>query len=345
MTVTEKRYQVFVSSTYNDLKDERLQLMQTLLALDAIPAGMHMYPNGNATVWNHIKKIIDDSDFYVVLLGSRYGTQTPSGVSYTHMEYVYATTRKKPVLALVHGDPASRAREFQEGSKEAQLKFTELRNMLLKGTYAQWHDVLSLDSAVRHHLPRFLKAHQASGWVQASSVTATAALPVISQEWQQRYETLRKEHDELINSSITRAQDLASGNETYELKYSANVYSHGHCTVHHFLREVSWNTLFMAVGPYLSTPATEEQMREKIAEALMDNALADARRSKPEAHAVTDIKINAHTFNVIKTQLRSLGLIKPVTGLQPGKSYWQQTGKGEVMLAALLNVNRRTARV
>jgi len=36
----DKRYQVFVSSTYEDLKEERQEVMHALLELDCIPAGM-----------------------------------------------------------------------------------------------------------------------------------------------------------------------------------------------------------------------------------------------------------------------------------------------------------------
>jgi hypothetical protein len=43
----EKRYQVFVSSTYQDLQDERQEIMQALLELDWFPAGMELFPAAN----------------------------------------------------------------------------------------------------------------------------------------------------------------------------------------------------------------------------------------------------------------------------------------------------------
>ena len=36
----DKRYQVFVSSTYADLKQEREHVIRTLMEMDCIPAGM-----------------------------------------------------------------------------------------------------------------------------------------------------------------------------------------------------------------------------------------------------------------------------------------------------------------
>ena len=39
-----KKYQVFVSSTYKDLTEERQEVIQALLELDCIPVGMEMFP-------------------------------------------------------------------------------------------------------------------------------------------------------------------------------------------------------------------------------------------------------------------------------------------------------------
>jgi hypothetical protein len=43
----EKRYQVFVSSTFSDLQEERQEIIQALLELKCIPAGMELFPAAN----------------------------------------------------------------------------------------------------------------------------------------------------------------------------------------------------------------------------------------------------------------------------------------------------------
>ena len=40
----KKRYQVFISSTFADLADERRHVMETILKCDCFPAGMEMFP-------------------------------------------------------------------------------------------------------------------------------------------------------------------------------------------------------------------------------------------------------------------------------------------------------------
>lgn len=63
----EKRYQVFVSSTFTDLTDERRAVMQALLELNCIPAGMELFPASTDDQWTLIQRVIDDCDYHLVL--------------------------------------------------------------------------------------------------------------------------------------------------------------------------------------------------------------------------------------------------------------------------------------
>lgn len=87
----EKRYQVFVSSTYQDLIPERIEVIQALLELDCIPCGMEYFPAADETQWDFIKKLIDESDYYIVVIAGKYGSVDETGKSYTQKEYEYAT--------------------------------------------------------------------------------------------------------------------------------------------------------------------------------------------------------------------------------------------------------------
>ena len=79
----EKRYQVFVSSTYEDLREERQEVMHALLELDCIPSGMELFPAANEDQWTLIKKVIDECDYYLIISGGPYGSLGPAGLSYT----------------------------------------------------------------------------------------------------------------------------------------------------------------------------------------------------------------------------------------------------------------------
>ena len=86
----DKRYQIFVSSTFADLQSERRKVIQALMEMDCIPAGMELFPAADEEQWQFIKRVIDDCDYYVMIIGGRYGSLTPEGISYTEQEYDYA---------------------------------------------------------------------------------------------------------------------------------------------------------------------------------------------------------------------------------------------------------------
>jgi Domain of unknown function (DUF4062) len=83
----DKKYQVFVSSTYTDLIEERQAVSRAILDMGHIPAGMEMFPAADVEQLTYIKKVIDGCDYYVLIIGARYGSLDGAGVSYTEREY------------------------------------------------------------------------------------------------------------------------------------------------------------------------------------------------------------------------------------------------------------------
>ena len=94
-----KRYQVFLSSTYADLKEERDNIIQILMKLNCIPAGLELFPAIDEKQFDYIKKCIDDSDYYLLIIGGRYGSLTCEGISYTEKEYLYALKNNISIIA------------------------------------------------------------------------------------------------------------------------------------------------------------------------------------------------------------------------------------------------------
>jgi hypothetical protein len=65
----DKRYQVFISSTYADLKEERQHVIQTVIEANCIPAGMELFPAADEAQLAFIKRVIDDCDYYLLIIG------------------------------------------------------------------------------------------------------------------------------------------------------------------------------------------------------------------------------------------------------------------------------------
>jgi hypothetical protein len=168
--VAKKRYQVFVSSTHDDLKEERQTIMQVLLKLDCIPSGMELFPAANEDQWTLIKKAIDDCDYYLVIVGGRYGSPGPEGVGYTEMEYRYAVEQNKPVIGFVHKDPESLPLSRSERSATLRRKLEAFRKLVKTKPCLFWDSPDNLGSQVSVSLVALKESNPSIGWVKADTV-------------------------------------------------------------------------------------------------------------------------------------------------------------------------------
>jgi hypothetical protein len=96
----DKKYQIFFSSTYKDLIEAREAIVKTILSLYQVPIGMEMFSAADADQWEIISETISVSDYYIVIIGHRYGSETSEGISFTEKEYDYARQLGIPVQAL-----------------------------------------------------------------------------------------------------------------------------------------------------------------------------------------------------------------------------------------------------
>ena len=95
----EKRFQIFISSTYSDLINERDKVMQAVLELNHFPSGMELFPAAGIPPKDVIEKYLKGCDYYLLIIAGRYGSLTREGISYTEWEYNIALECKLPIIA------------------------------------------------------------------------------------------------------------------------------------------------------------------------------------------------------------------------------------------------------
>lgn len=158
----EKRYQVFVSSTYADLKDERQRVTQTLMEMDCIPAGMELFPAADEEQWEFIKRVIDDCDYYLLIIGGRYGSVTADGISYTEKEYDYAISVGLKVLAFVHERPDDIPVGKSDIALELRAKLEAFRSKVSTNRLVKfWKAAAELPGMVALSLSKTMKLYPA----------------------------------------------------------------------------------------------------------------------------------------------------------------------------------------
>ncbi len=103
--MTDKRFQVFVSSTYTDLVEARRRVSEQLLRSRCIPSGMDLFTASGRPPWAVITSALDTTDYMILMIAGRYGSVDRDGVSFKEREYDYAVDLGIPVLAFLHAEP------------------------------------------------------------------------------------------------------------------------------------------------------------------------------------------------------------------------------------------------
>lgn len=171
-----KRLQVFVSSTYEDLRPERQAAVEAILEAGRIPAGMELFAAGDKSQMEVIRRWIDDSDAFLLILGGRYGSiEVESGKSYTHLEFEHAVETSKPHFAcMIRDEAATKRGEQEEGSKLIERdnpgKLKEFRAEVGKSLVVElWEDTKDIKLGIHKALAEIARREDLGGWVRADA--------------------------------------------------------------------------------------------------------------------------------------------------------------------------------
>ena len=217
----KKRLQVFVSSTFVDLIEERQSAVSAILKSGHIPAGMELFTAGDSNQWDIIKRWIDESDVYMLILGGRYGSVEPnSGVSYTELEYNYAVEIGKPLFSVVIKDSAldekvkSGGRAILEMERPSELKL--FKEKVLTNMSSFYEDTKDIRLCVMESLPEIAATRELSGWVSGNEVPDTKGLVDEIAKLNGEIASLVKENA-VLSKNITSNVKLTSSEEYEDL--------------------------------------------------------------------------------------------------------------------------------
>ncbi|MFZ3193059.1 MAG: DUF4062 domain-containing protein [Moraxellaceae bacterium] len=331
----DKRYHVFISTTEADMHAERVVLSQTLVSQGFFSWGLEQR---TPLTTAFARRQIDDCDYFILMLGSRYGELSASGVSYMHLEYIYAVTKQKPILVLMYEAPESRAEEFQDKNQEGKVKFLDFRRQLQRerDMVMTFRDLRDLEIAIRHTMPQFLNRYPAQGWIRPNQQQV--------QQLQEENEQLRQKLIQLeqqqprVNSTPQRVADLpqVQGHEEIAFDYKVHAYQDGNFRELRPQRQMSWNDLLMVIGPGFSPAMPEDSFAKILNDYLNSTALADVRDVMPRAHAVARCQINIRALHMIKTQFKNNAWIVPVGRDDRQRILWELSAAGERQLSRLM---------
>jgi len=331
----EKRYQVFVSSTYRDLVDERRHVVQALLEMDCIPAGMELFPAADEEQLEFIKGVINDCDYYILILAGRYGSTDGEGISFTEREFEHALSQGIPVLAFVHRAPSALPPPHQESEPATIQKLASFRERVQTGRVCRpWENHFELAGAVTKSLLAAIRTKPRPGWIRGLTEDPAVLLEQIND--------LRKRNDELQKQLLTppKSQDLVIANlaplsEAIALEGSYAYYRTA--TEGRWRQSFTWEDLFAIVSPDLMMWTHEETVSKTIATAALS-------RSKGLSEPSTG-SVDLPLLQTVRIQMMALGLVdvQPKTTVANTVAFfWGITQKGKDLLISLRTVKRKS---
>ncbi|ROQ64230.1 uncharacterized protein DUF4062 [Rathayibacter sp. PhB152] len=318
------KYQIFVSSTYGDLKDERDRVIQGVLELGHIPVGMEMFSAADEEQWHIIARHIEESDYYVAIIAHRYGSIV-EGISYTRKEYEFALSKGVPVIGFVIDPGAPWPADRIDTDPMAVARLKEFKELIEAKPVGYWRSADDLYGQASVALVKTMAARPRVGWIRATSAVGpevTAEISRLSAE----NATLRSQIAELEASSDRgREEELDALWRRLQLskwEYSVRVpdekdWMDG--------EPISMRHMFSVLAPNLVVEATVSTIRIM----LLTNTNA---KERPE---ITPLAIPNNHISALVADFMTLDLMEPSTRRHPvsdKNEYWTLTDLGRELM-------------
>lgn len=315
----EKKYQVFISSTYQDLIEERKKALDVLLMADCFPAGMEAFVATDLAQFEVIKKVIDLCDYYVLIIGKKYGSVNPNtGISYTEMEYDYAISKGIPVLVFALDMSVELPPEKCESDATKIEKFQAFRDKAMTNRLATvWKTIDGLTGALAVSIMKAKSEIVRPGWQRGTDYDeASLRREIMSlDDENKKLKAELKEKNETIQS-LTEQSDLAF--EDYEIKIPYHYhYQYGSGESGDGCFPTDLQTLFVTISL--------EMMDVAITEVRVENAVTRLLPRKEASRYISDQQFIKKILN----QFKALGLVYSNWNKEKNQLYWGLTKKGE----------------
>ena len=316
------KYQVFISSTYTDLVEERDQVIKAVLEMGHIPVGMEMFSAGDEQQWKIIQRQIDDCDYYVLIVAHRYGS-IDNNISYTEKEYDYAVKKGIPTLGFVIDNKASWPADKIENDTLKKTKLANFKEKVKKKLIGFWSNKEDLYAKVSIALMKQFTSNPQEGWVKAGKA--------ISPEITQEISRLSGENARL-RKEIAQIKEEKEEDGKSKLEETVAILENKDCKLFYFYsdaedwsepQKVKLKRIFDIIAPEIIIENTTEDLAHLIGLTTKPEQERNIRRNYP-------IPSNQIKFHL--GDLQALGLIEPSKlkhSVNDNKNYWTLSEYGK----------------
>jgi hypothetical protein len=318
------KYQVFLSSTYEDLKSERAEVIRATLEMGHIPVGMEMFSAADDEQWKIITRTIDQSDYYIVIVGHRYGSLV-EGISYTEKEYDYAVEQGIPVLGFVIDDAAPWPRDRMETEAGAVAALTSFKSKVRRKPVAFWTSADDLHSKVAVSLMKAIVANPRPGWIRSTEGVPPSVMTELSRLSSENADLRRqlgrmhadaKDEEKAIENQLV--QTLSNNNRRVAIKKAGQ-------TTWTEIKHVSLLSIFAILAPELMIEKSVDSASRMLSISLV------SKEELAGALPATSYPIASNTLKNWLADLAALELVEPSKRkhvVSDNNEYWTLTTYG-----------------
>ncbi len=195
--IKTKKYAIFISSTYKDLAEIRGNIHDAILSDGHFPIAMENFTASSQPQWNTIKPLIDDCDYYILIVGFNYGSiNKANGLSYTESEYEYAKSIGRPILLFI----LDKNFGLDEDTDTTKIDNFRKKILLIEGLAKHCNNKYNLSSDIVSALHNEYENAPQGGWFKYSPETYVG---LSLEQIDKRLDDKEKELIELFNIKDT----------------------------------------------------------------------------------------------------------------------------------------------
>ena len=166
-----KKYQIFLSSTFSDLTGERDAIVAAITGLGHFPVNMESFGAEYQTPWQVIEDKLSNSDYYILVLGDKYGTLDSDGVSFTEKEYDLAQRLRLPTIVYLRANEAIQALPFEARESLHREQLDRFRKRIAVHHFERWNHKMDLVPRVYEGLTRLIVRYPRDGWIKSNATS------------------------------------------------------------------------------------------------------------------------------------------------------------------------------
>jgi hypothetical protein len=330
-----KKYFVYISSSLEDLKNERRDLVKVVAEIGAVPVSMDAFDISDKNEQKLIRKVIEECDYFLNLTAHKCGTLLGKTFA-QELEFSWAEKGGVPVIALVIDEKARWKASKKEQSPELVKALGAFKKRLLVHSSETWISQADLRQKAQGLLIRTMNLNPRRGWVSGAEAIDPSVANEFSrliQENENLKNQIRMERGNLVSrvkEQMKRALKMLAVNKLSLSFWYTPGENWENTTQFRYLR------LFRLLTPELSLPKTTAEISRFLGNILNPDLNKTVRKDYPVP------------TNTIKKLMADLALLKLVKCSGSGDDEaWEMTEYGKETYAAyrLHHLERALAKV